>query len=98
MWGLQGKTMSRSSKLPYTICTNCAKVLDGASSIVGDHTPSPGDITVCIYCSHLMAYADDLTLREMTDAEMNEIAGNKKILTAMEVVAAFRKWKQRKKK
>jgi hypothetical protein len=42
--------------------------------------PRPGNISVCIDCGHIMAFADDLTLRNLTDAEMIEIAGDKRIL------------------
>lgn len=46
----------------------------------GDERPTPGDITVCIYCGHIMAFADDLSFRELTGEEIHDIAGDERIL------------------
>ena len=40
-----------------------------------------------------MAYADDLALRELTDKEMIEIAGEPELLKAVAITKAFREWK-----
>jgi transcription elongation factor Elf1 len=61
-------------------CPSCGKLLDGAAGVATDARPEPGDVSVCVYCGHLMAFADDLTLRELTAAEMHEIAGDERIL------------------
>jgi hypothetical protein len=61
-------------------CTHCHKVVDGAGSIDTDDGPKPGDFTICIDCGHLMAFADDLTLRDLTEDEMVEITGDKRML------------------
>jgi hypothetical protein len=42
--------------------------------------PKPGHITVCIGCGHLMAFAEDMRLRNLTDAEMYEIAGDPRLI------------------
>ena len=42
--------------------------------------PKPGDITLCIYCGHIMAFADDMGFRELTGEEMHAIAGDERIL------------------
>jgi hypothetical protein len=57
-------------------------MMDGASGIVveEDTAPDPGDVTVCIYCGHIMAYDDDLGLRELTPVEQLNIAGDERIL------------------
>ena len=69
-----------SQKVAPSACTACGKVLDGCSSVDGEHKPKPGDITVCISCGHLMAFADDLTMRDLTDEEMHAIAGDPRII------------------
>lgn len=43
-------------------CPVCGKILDTASSIDGDHTPSPNDITLCMYCAALLIFNKDMTM------------------------------------
>jgi hypothetical protein len=38
--------------------------------------PSEGDLTVCIRCGAVMMFASDLTVRGMTDAEIDAISSN----------------------
>jgi Zn ribbon nucleic-acid-binding protein len=61
-------------------CPSCKKMLDGASAIDDDCEPSPGNVTICIYCGHIMAFADDLSFRELNDEEIRAVAGDKRIL------------------
>lgn len=84
----------RTTRHKQSACLNCGKLLDASTSVDGDHAPSPGDATVCLDCQHLMMYADDMTLRNLTDEEMIEVAGDPRILTAMKVVAAFNKFRE----
>ncbi len=65
-------------------CTNCGKELDGATA-VGNlaseaPTPKPGDVTICLECGHIMAFGDGLQLRDLSDEEIVEVAGNQIIL------------------
>lgn len=60
-------------------CSQCGEMLDGAVNVDGTR-PGPGDIGICLRCGHVMAYADDLCLRELTDAEMHMIAGEPELL------------------
>lgn len=69
-----------SMQLPSVACINCNAELSGAACVAGDAYPRSGDITICIYCGHLMAYADDLSLRNLTSNEIHEIAGDERIL------------------
>lgn len=61
-------------------CTACGMKADGATCIEGNHAPSAGDVTVCVKCGHIMAFDTDLMLRELTNKEMIEIAGDPSIL------------------
>jgi hypothetical protein len=70
-------------------CLHCGAPLDGASGVGVDASPDPGDITVCIYCGHIMAFADDLTMRPLTDAEAYEAAGDERILAIQKARAAL---------
>jgi hypothetical protein len=66
--------------IPTCACPACGKPHDGACGIETDDCPKPGDVTVCIYCGHLMAFNADLMLRELTGTEAHEIAGDARIL------------------
>jgi hypothetical protein len=79
------------SPLPFDACLNCGKRIDAAARVRDDERPEPGDITVCLGCGHLMAYADDMTLRELTGEEIVEIAGDPEIIEAQHFIAHYRR-------
>jgi hypothetical protein len=65
------------------MCLNCARAVESSTCVSErDVQPSSGDITICFYCGHIMAFADDLSLRKLTNKEMHEVAGDKRILAA----------------
>jgi hypothetical protein len=62
-------------------CLNCNRPVEAATCVSErDVQPSPDDITICLYCGHIMAFASDLSLRKLTSREMHEVAGDKRIL------------------
>jgi DNA-directed RNA polymerase subunit RPC12/RpoP len=63
-----------------SLCLRCGKELSGASGVGVDAPPDPGDVTVCIYCGHIMAFADDLTMRPLTTAEAHAVADDERVL------------------
>jgi hypothetical protein len=79
-------------------CTCCGEKLELAQPVGKDRDaiPKPGCATICAYCGHLMMFADDLTLRNPTDAEIIELAGKKEYLFAQEVVGAMREIQKKK--
>jgi hypothetical protein len=81
--------IGKPNRMPPSACTACGTKLNGATGIATDGAPSPGDITVCLSCGHVMAYADDLTLRDLTDAEMVEIAGDPRLVAFNKVRGAL---------
>lgn len=72
--------IGRPQRLPISHCLNCDAPLDGATGVGADAQPNPGDATVCIYCGHIMAYDSQLNLRELTEDEIDAIAGDDRIL------------------
>lgn len=76
----QKRRLGRMARVPETPCLNCLTLVDAASPVDKRGKPRPGDITVCLYCGHVMAFADDLAFRELTSDEMHEVAGNKSVL------------------
>jgi hypothetical protein len=63
-------------------CTNCGKALDRAAGIDNDAQPEPGDASICIECGHLMVWDENLELRDPTDKEIYELAGDPRIIAA----------------
>jgi hypothetical protein len=64
-----------TTRVPESRCLGCGAVQSATTSLDGQR-PSPGDFTVCLECGHLMVFADDLTVRELTEGEMHDIAGS----------------------
>ena len=70
-----------STRLAPSACLACGTTMDAATHTSDpDVRPSPNDITICLYCGHLMAFGDDLQLRALTDDEMHQCAGDPVIL------------------
>jgi hypothetical protein len=72
--------LSKSTRTPESICPSCGKIFDAATDIISGEGPSPGDITICLYCGHVMAFNDDMTIRELTSEEMHAVAGDPRVL------------------
>lgn len=72
--------VGKARRLPVSKCLSCGIANDAATPVGGDYEPEPGSITVCLLCGHVMAYAEDLQLRELTREEQIEMAGDERIL------------------
>jgi hypothetical protein len=74
---------------PLNACLNCGYEMDAATATNPAYEmepPKPGDIAICLKCAHIHAFADDLTVRELTDAEVVEVAGNPDMVRAVEAI------------
>jgi hypothetical protein len=78
----------RETRTPPGACLACGKIVDAVTSLDGGHRPKPNDITLCLYCGHIMAFGEGLRMRPLTDAEMVEIAGDRTLLKAQRARAA----------
>jgi len=55
-------------------CLCCGKSLNGATESKGeDVSPSPGDISICMYCTTIARFNKDLQLEELTPQEFSEL-------------------------
>ena len=73
--------LGKTRDVPKSTCLNCNEVAEAATPVSEqDALPEPGNITVCFKCGHLMAFADDLTLRALTGEEMVACAGDERIV------------------
>jgi hypothetical protein len=73
--------------IPVSRCLDCGKILDAATDAFGDEKPAPGDASICFHCGHIMAFADNLTLRPLTDEEIKQVAGDSKIIKVRTAIA-----------
>jgi hypothetical protein len=85
-----GRTV-RTTRVPFTPCTNCGRENDSASRLDDDYDPHPGDVAICFKCHHLMVFADDMTMRDPTDAEVLEIAGDEDVVRHMKALGRARR-------
>lgn len=88
----------RNTRVKPSPCLACGKNLDSAISTTGKHKPRPDDVTVCLDCHHIMAFAWDMSLRELTDEEITDIAGDPRLLRAMHALGEFKQselWKEK---
>jgi len=72
--------MRETQLSPDTVCLACGTRIDACSSALGDQVPKSGDVTVCIYCGHVMVFRDGLKLDELSADEARRVAGDRKIL------------------
>lgn len=77
--------IGRSIELDHNPCLNCGAPLDAAKGVGNDKKPRPGDISVCAYCGHIMAFDEQLKLRQLNDDEVRDVAGMKEVLTIQKV-------------
>jgi hypothetical protein len=78
--------MKNIHRTPPQTCLNCGEKVDSASDTTPAYTrpPQPGDIALCFYCGHVMAYLDAKgRFRPLTDQEMVEVAGDPDIVRAL---------------
>ena len=63
-------------RIPESACLGCGYKIDASGSPDGRPTkgPQPGNLSICLRCGAVMAYAEDLSLRPLTDDEVREIS------------------------
>lgn len=81
----------RDHSTPESACADCGYVMDNASGVSTEEPPSPGDIGLCFNCGHVMIYGENRRLREPTDEEIIEIAGDSHLVWASNAITAYKK-------
>ena len=67
---------SNSAETPLSHCPVCDTPFDRAAAINEPgiyETPNAGDTTVCIECLTWLVFRDDLSVRRMTEREINDL-------------------------
>lgn len=70
------------ARVPVSRCLDCHALMDALGT--GDRDveaqPNPGDVAVCIKCGAVMKLDNNLRLRGMTDAEMDELIADRQFM------------------
>jgi predicted nucleic-acid-binding Zn-ribbon protein len=81
----------RESKTAKSKCLNCGYGVDRASSVDPDKVPTPGALSICIRCGAVAAFDGKLALRGLTQAEIADIRGDRKLMASLaKVVIAIK--------
>jgi hypothetical protein len=90
--------LAKEYPVPEQRCPNCGKVNDTVSGLVElgikgnpEIKPESGDLSICINCGYFSIFADDLSLREMTEEEKYKWAGDPTLLSVSEALAKAKK-------
>lgn len=65
-----------TTRTPPNKCLLCGAMLDAATSMGNKSAPDPGSLSICGECGAVSVFADDLTLRPLTDVEVREITSS----------------------
>jgi hypothetical protein len=76
--------------MPSSPCLHCGRILDGATN-APDQTgaPEPGALSVCVYCSAVTIFGDDLRLRPLTEGEVEELRADPELFERIAVVGGI---------
>lgn len=58
----------KNTRTPETRCPLCDHKLVAACSATGAE-PSPGDISICLFCASPLVFDDEMRVREMSPAD-----------------------------
>src|SRR5262245_33137345 len=72
-------------RTPSNHCLECGYELDCAAAPGTEprRAPQAGDLSICVACGHLTVFDAELKLREPTQAEILEVAGDETLLKYM---------------
>lgn len=76
---------------PDNRCPYCNALTDCATDPFDDSRPSPGDASVCIKCSEVAVFADDLSLRKPTEEEAMDFSSDLRIARCQVVIQQSKK-------
>jgi hypothetical protein len=94
---LRRRKMKTSVRLKPDRCLCCGTLIDAAMlgrDPAEPTMPKPGDVTICVYCGHIMAFGNDYRVRPLTDVEMYAVAGDRNIIMAQRAIAEVKRLKR----
>ena len=70
---------------PPSLCPYCGNLLDAANNIYARRAPCGGDWTVCLHCTKVLIFCDDLTVRKPKPRELQTDYSDPKVKREMAV-------------
>jgi hypothetical protein len=70
-------------RIPESVCTNCGKLFNSTANPAFTQTPSKDDYSICLGCGKLTVFNGDLTLRDLTPEEEEEVRKDPEIMAAV---------------
>lgn len=67
-------------KVQPSRCLRCQKVNDGASNPSSKVGPRDGDVSVCVYCSAVMAFTSSGSVRPFKEGEMRRMLADERFM------------------
>jgi hypothetical protein len=75
-----------SHEVPETKCLECGKRLNEMTDgLLFYSAPSPGDLTICAHCGHMMAFTKTMRLRQLTKIETGQANRHPEVQQAQRV-------------
>lgn len=62
--------MPFTSEVPPALCPNCGALLQMATDMRADDTPTPGDFSICAFCAAALIWTDKMKLRKATRGDL----------------------------
>jgi hypothetical protein len=76
-----GRPKMKETVIPEYHCPACGRELNATTDPFSDYTPKPGNYTICIYCTHIMIFGKDLSVRELTKEEAAKIKSDHEVMS-----------------
>jgi len=86
-----GVNMKTTEMNRTNVCPYCGKPSNMSTSVNGDASPSPGDISVCFYCGEIGKYNSNLNTEKISPFEMQILVKENPVLQlVMDKILKFR--------
>jgi hypothetical protein len=72
-----------TTRIPEQRCKRCQFKIDASTyAQQGDRIPEAGNVSICVACGYLQIFNDDLTLRDPTEQEREQLERNPNVIAA----------------
>ncbi len=65
--------MEQTTRTTPAHCKGCLKTIDAHTAVEGDHVPTVGDLSICLYCGRISMFDPDLNLSPMSKEELEQM-------------------------
>lgn len=69
--------------LEPTACPYCHEKIDCSTGVLKDMPPSPGDISICLYCGEPSKFDDQLQMVKLESSELADVMSDPVVRTSM---------------